>query len=289
MIKANVEKVVELAVSGTAGHPRAESNGVAYDGGALLPSGFSGINFTVKVGDPAFDWAGAEGVEPGVAIQNECGSSNDGLLFTACVGNEAVIVDAAMEGKEKLKGMAGTVTGKTSRGRVLLHFPKRIVDKLCVGDRVQVRAGGQGLALTDYPDVKCMNLSPRLLKALNPSEKGGQVRVPVTKLIPAALMSGAEGSPYAGDIDIQASSPDEVKKLALDQLRLGDVVAIKQYDATHGGRFHGPAVTIAVVVHGAGRKAGRGPGVNVLMTSASGAIDAIITRKANLTELLSLS
>ena len=47
-------------------------------------------------------------------------------------------------------------------------------------------------------------------------------------------------------------------------------------------------VTVGVVVHGSGRKAGRGPGVNVLMTSPSGAIDAIITRKANLTELLGL-
>ena len=291
MIKSNLEKLVEVAVSGGAAHPCArEGERVAYDGGSILPACFSGINFTVKVGDPAFDWAGAEGVEPGVAIENCCDEANSGLVFMACVGNEALIVNAAQEGKDKLKGMTGTVTGKTSCGRVLVHFPKRIVDKLCVGDAIQVRAVGQGLALPDYPDVKCMNLSPRLLKALNPSEKGGQVRVPVTKLIPASLMGKGTGDllPYAGDIDIQASSPDEVKKLALDQLRLGDIVAIKQYDATHGGRFHAPAVTVGVVVHGSGRTAGTGPGINVLMTSPSGAIDAIITRKANLTELLGL-
>jgi hypothetical protein len=291
MIKSNLEKLVEVAVSGGAAQPCArKGERVAYDGGSILPACFSGINFSVKVGDPAFDWAGAEGVEPGVAIENCCDEANSGLVFMACVGNEALIVNAAQEGKDKLKGMTGTVTGKTSCGRVLVHFPKRIVDKLCVGDTIQVRAGGQGMALPDYPDVKCMNLSPRLLKALNPSEKGGQVRVPVTKLIPASLMGKGTGDtlPYAGDIDIQASSPDEVKKLALDQLRLGDIVAIKQYDATHGGRYHAPAVTVGVVVHGAGRKAGTGPGVNVLMTSPSGAIDAIITRKANLTELLGL-
>lgn len=291
MIKTNLEKLVEVAVSGGAGHPCAcKGEQVAFDGGSILPACFSGINYTVKVGDPAFDWAGADGVEPGVAIENECDEANAGLVFTACVGNDAVIVEAAMEGKEKLKGAPGTVTGKTSCGRVLVHFPKRVVDKLCVGDLIQVRAGGQGLALPDYPDVKCMNLSPRLLKALNPSEKGGQVRVPVTKLIPASLMGKGTGStlPYAGDIDIQSTSGDEVKKLALDQLRLGDLVAIKQYDATHGGRFHAPAVTIGVVVHGSSRKAGQGPGINVLMTSPSGAIDAIITRKANLTELLGL-
>jgi hypothetical protein len=292
MIKTNLEKLVEVAVSGEAGHPCAcKGEQVAFDGGSVLPMCFSGINFTVKVGDLAFDWGAADAVEPGVAIENACDEANSGLVFAACVGNEAVIVEAAMEAKEKLKGTPGTVTGKTSCGRVLVHFPRRVVDKLCVGDRIQVRAGGQGLVLPDYPDVKCMNLSPRLLKALNPSEKGGQVRVPVTKLIPASLMGKGTGAtlPFAGDLDIQSTSADEVKKLALDQLRLGDLVAVKQYDATHGGRFHATAVTVGVVVHGASRKAGQGPGINVLMTSPSGAIDAIITRKANLAELLGLA
>lgn len=292
MIRTNLDKLVDVAVSGEAAHPCADRHeGTAFDGGAILPGCFSGINFSVKVGDSAFDWAGADAVEPGVAVENCCDESNAGLVFAACVGNDALILEAAQEGKDKIQGATGTVTGKTSCGRVLVHFPKRIVERLSVGDSIQIRASGQGLALLDYPDVKCMNLGPRLLKALNPSEKGGQVRIPVTKLIPAALMGKGTGStlPFSGDIDIQSSSPDEVKKLSLEQLRLGDVVAVKQYDATHGGRFHATAVTIGVVVHGASRKAGQGPGINVLMSSPSGAIDAIITRKANLAELLGLA
>jgi hypothetical protein len=43
-----------------------------------------------------------------------------------------------------------------------------------------------------------------------------------------------------------------------------------------------------VVVHGASRKSGHGPGVNVLLTSPKATIEPIITRKANLSELMGL-
>lgn len=291
MIKTNLDKLVEVAVSGgaaQAGGGGAEA--VAYDGGSFVPGGCSGINYTVKVGDPAFDWASGDGVDPGVAIENDCAGANDGLLRHACVGNDAVLVRAAFEGKDvKLQGSPGTVTGKTSCGRVLVHFPKRVVDRLCVGDTVQIRAGGQGLALTDYSDVRCMNLSPRLLKALNPSEKGGKVRVPVAKVVPGRLM-GSFGcaTPWTGDADVQATSAEALRDLSLDQVRLGDLVAVSDWDVSHGGRFQQGAITVAVVVHGTSRRAGRGPGLNVLLTSPKGAIEAIITRKANLAELLGL-
>jgi hypothetical protein len=292
MIKTNLEKLVEVAVSGGAGHACACGGGeaVAYDGGSFVPGGFSGINYTVKVGDPAFDWASGDSVDPGVAIENGCDESNRGLLQHACLGNDAVLVTASLEGKDaKLQGTPGTVTGKTSCGRVLVHFPKRVVERLCVGDRIQIRAGGQGLVLSDYPEVRCMNLSPRLLKALNPSEKGGKVRLPVAKVVPGRLMGNFGcATPWTGDADIQSSSPEAVKDLSLDQIRLGDLVAVSDWDASHGGRFQQGAITIGVVVHGASRRAGKGPGLNPILTSAKGGIEAIITRKANLAELLGL-
>ena len=123
MIKTNLEKLVDLAVSGTAGHPAAFDSGekTAFDGGSYAPLRLSGINLTVKVGDLAFDWAGAHEVAPGVAIKNSCEESNEALLALACVGNEAVIVDAKMEGKDaKLQGTPGIVTGKLGTGRVLV-------------------------------------------------------------------------------------------------------------------------------------------------------------------------
>jgi len=295
MIKSNLEKLVETAVSGTIGHPSVcgKAERVGFDGSAGVAGGFSGINFTVKVGDLAFDWAGGDAVEPGVGVSNCCEESNAGLALYACIGNEAVITEACMEGKDaKLKGTPGVVTGKVGGcdGRVLIHFPKRVVDRLCVGDTIQIRAGGVGLALLDYPDVRLMNTSARLLKALNPSEKGGKVRIPVAKVIPGKLMGNGVGcaSGWSGDVDIQSTSPEAVKEYSLDQLRLGDLVAISDHDASHGSRWQPGAITVGVVTHGASRRAGHGPGVNVILTSPKGAIEPIITRKANLAELLGL-
>jgi hypothetical protein len=296
MIKTNLEKLVEVAVSGDICHPfvwNAPDEKVAYDGSAYVPVGFSGINFTVKVGDPAFDWAAGEQVEPGVAIRNECSDANAGLVTFACIGNEALLVEARMEGKDaKLKGTPGLVTGKRGgcQARVQVYFPKRVVDRLCVGDRIQIRAGGTGLALLDYPDVKVTNCGPRLLKALNPSEKGGKVRIPVAKVIPGKLMGNGLGltNSSTGDYDIQSTSPEAVKEYSLDQLRLGDLVAISDHDASHGPRWHQGAITIGVVSHGSSRMSGHGPGVNVLLTSPKGTIEPIITRKANIAELLAL-
>lgn len=293
MIRTNLEKLVDLAVGGTAGHPVSCDSGgrTAWDGGSLPAVAFSGINYTVKTGDPAFDWAGAHEVEPGVAVKNACASSSEGLLALACVGNEAVIVSAALEGKDvKIAGTPGVVTGKVGSGRVLVYFPKRIVERLAVGDRIQIRASGRGLQLLDYPDIRVMNLGPRLLKALNPSEKGGKVRIPVAKVIPGKLLGNGIGvaDPWTGDIDIQSTSPEAVREHSLDQLRLGDLVAIADQDCSHGPRWQAGATTVAVVVHGAGRKSGHGPGVNILLTSPKATIEPIITRKANLAELMGL-
>jgi hypothetical protein len=127
MIKTNLEKLVDLAVSGTAGHPASCDSGekTAYDGGPVVPVGFSGINFTVKVGDSAFDWAGAHEVAPGVAVKNCCSESNEALLALSCIGNEAVIVSAKMEGKDaKMQGTPGVVTGKLSAGPRSCLFPQ---------------------------------------------------------------------------------------------------------------------------------------------------------------------
>ncbi len=295
MIKTNLEKLVETAVSGDICHPYVwnyPDEKVGYDGGAYVPVGFSGICYNVKVGDPAFDWAWGDHVEPGASIRNGDARSNTGLNMFACIGNEAVLVEARMEGKDaKLKGTPGVVTGKHGGAeRVLVYFPKRVVDRLCVGDRIQIRACGVGMALLDYPDIRVMNCSPRLLRALNPSEKGGKVRLPVAKVIPGKLMGSGLGAStsHTGDYDIQSTSAEAVKEYSLDQIRLGDLVAISDHDAAHGPRWQQGAITVGVVVHGSSRLSGHGPGVNVLMTSARGQIEPIITRKANIAELLGL-
>ncbi|HLY75590.1 MAG TPA: DUF4438 domain-containing protein [Planctomycetota bacterium] len=293
MIKTNLEKLVDLAVSGQAAAPAACDPGErpVVDGGSFVPLRTPGINYTVRVGDSAFGWAGAHEVEPGVAIWADCEESRVGLSTLACIANDAILVDAKLEGKDKkLKAALGTVTGEVSTGRVLVSFPKRVVDRLAVGDLVQIRASGSGLELLDYPDVRVLNLGPRLLKALNPSEKGGKVRIPVAKVVPGKLMGHGVGStcPLAGDFDLQSTSPEAVRELSLDQLRLGDLVAIADIDCSRGPRWQSGATTVGVVVHGASRQSGHGSSVNAVLTSPKATLEPISTRKANLAELMGL-
>jgi hypothetical protein len=292
MIRTNLEKLVDMAVCGHAAHPSACGSAprAAAEGGHYLPLRLSGINLSLKVGDPALSASGSHEAAPGLALCRTDAGENDALVALSCVGNEAVIVQGAMDGKDvKLQGVVGTVSGKSAE-RVFVHFPKRILERLSVGDRVQIRASGYGLKLLDHPDVACLNVGPRLLKALNLTEKGGKVRIPVAKVIPGKLLGNGLGcaTGWAGDLDIQAGSPEAVREGALDQLRLGDLVALGDTDGTLGGRWQPGAVTVGIVAHGGSRRAGRGPGVNVLFASPKGAIEPIITRKANLADLLTL-
>jgi hypothetical protein len=295
MIKTNVDQLVETAVQGRVAHPRVDANDLktAADGSSFVPVGSGGIAFNVKIGDLAGGWAGGDHVEPGVAVRNDDPRENAGLSTFACIGNEAVITEAVFEGKDvKLKGATGVVTGKHRTGdRVMIYFPRRVVDRLCVGDRIQIRASGAGLRLTDYPDVAVLNMGPRLLRALNPSEKSGKVRIPVAKVIPGKLIGAGLGAghPQAGGCDIQTSSPEAVKEFTLDQVRLGDLVAITDHDATHGHRWQPGAVTVGIVCHGTSRFAGHGLGVNAIFSSSRGTLEPIFTRKANLAELLGLA
>jgi hypothetical protein len=295
MIKSSVDQLVETAVAGRIAHPRLGLHDLrpVADGSSSVPVRGSGITFNVRIGDLAGGWAGGDHIEPGVALRADDPRENDALTSLACIGNEAVITDAVFEGKDvKLKGSAGVVTGKHCLGdRLIIAFPKRVIERLCIGDKIQIRAAGVGLRFLDYPDVAVFNMGPRLLRALNPSEKSGKVRVPVAKVIPGKLAGAGLGASHAqgGGCDIQTSSPEILKEFTLDQVRLGDLVAITDHDATHGHRWQPGAVTIGVVSHGTSRYAGHGLGVNAILTSSRGTLEPIFTRKANLAELLGLT
>src|SRR5215510_6330968 len=143
MIKSNVEQLVESAVAGRIAHPRADAHDLrpAADGSSFVPVRGGGVTFNIKVGDLAGGWAGGDHVEPGVSVRADDPRENAALAALACIGNEAVITDAVFEGKDlKLKGAAGVVTGKHCGGdRVGIAFPRRVVERLCVGDRIQIR------------------------------------------------------------------------------------------------------------------------------------------------------
>lgn len=294
MIKANFESLIETCVVGTIAHPQSvdEGGGLAagFDGRAFAPVVQAGITLNVRIGDRAFHWAWGERVMPGVTIVHTDPAANRALFLLACVGNEATVIDAALDGK--LRGQTGVVVGKDAEfGCVIVHFPKRVLERLAVGDRVQIRAIGQGFAIPQPSGVAVANCGPQLFRAINPTQKGGRLRMPVSCIIPGKLMSPEPSSAGVGfqGCEIQSSSPEVIKEYKLDNLRLGDLVAIADFDATFGPRWHNGAITVGAIVHGPSSMSGRGAGVVVLFSSAGGLIEPVITRKANIADYLNLA
>ncbi|HLG42422.1 MAG TPA: DUF4438 domain-containing protein [Planctomycetota bacterium] len=296
MIKANFENLVESCVIGQVMHPRIVSgNGTlasAFDGKPCVPIVQAGVTLNVRTGDRAFSWAWGEKVMPGATIQNSDPACNSALNLLACLGNEATIIEAALDSKDsKTRGQTGVVVGKDiGLGCVTVHFPKRVLDRLVIGDRIQIRAVGQGLSLPSHPGITVTHCGPQLLKAVNPAEKSGRLRVPVACIIPGKLMApegGGTGS--RSGCEIQSNSHEVIKEYKLENLRLGDLVAIADYDTTFGPRWHSGAMTVGAVVHGASNLSGQGVGVTTLFTSAEGLVEPIITRKANIADLMGLT
>jgi len=150
----------------------------------------------VKVGDPCFGWAWGEKVESGVSADG-IGSDREKMSFRnfCCIGNEARVVSGMG------KGLKGTVVGKVGYlpGRshhVIIHFEDEDLEKLSIGDKVQVKAWGVGLKIRDVEGVKVLSASPALIENMGLEVSGSTLSVPVVKVIPAYLVGqGSGGSP----------------------------------------------------------------------------------------------
>ena len=168
---------------------------------------------------------------------------------------------------------------------MLIYFAQETLEKMVIGDKIQIKACGCGLQLTDYPAVKVLNLDPALLEKMGLKElKGGKIQVPVTHTVPSKVMGSGIGSMHSnsGDYDIQLFDQPTVKEYGLDDLRLGDVVAIIDADATYGRIYKTGGVIIGIVVHASSVIAGHGPGVMIAMSSKDGLLVPKISTKANL-------
>ncbi|MEM2337522.1 MAG: DUF4438 domain-containing protein [Candidatus Bathyarchaeia archaeon] len=292
MLRTNVDKLVKISVVGEVASPvygRGVYN-ISAEGVPMVLPGVGGITYNVRVGDPACGWE-ADHVEPGVSIENKENDpsfgrgANTALNVLSCIGNEAVVVSG------DAKGARGVVTGKHSGiEHVLVDFQPEILEKLMLGDKVLVKAFGVGLKLLDFPDIKVMNMDPRFLEALNPKPVGDKLEVPVTHVIPAAIMGSGLGAnqTYSGDYDIQLFDEATRREYGLEDLRLGDLVAILDADHSFGRIYRKGAVSVGIVVHTNCVTSGHGPGVTTLFTSSKGKIVPKIDSKANIAYLLKL-
>jgi hypothetical protein len=254
----------------------------------ILP-GVGGITYNVKVGDSACGWV-ADHVEPGVSVKNLSPgegnrSANNALNILSAVGNDVVVVSG------DAKGARGKVTGKHGGiEHVLVDFDSRTLERLAIGDRVMVKALGTGLKLEGFDHIKLMNVDPRLLAGMRLRASGNKVEVPVTCVVPAKLMGSGIGKAHAhsGDYDIQLLDGKTIEKLGLADIRLGDIVAIKDADHTFGRMYRKGSMTVGVVVHSDCVISGHGPGVTTIMTSSGGRIVPRIDAGANIARILKI-
>lgn len=287
MLKTNADRVVEFLLQCMPGPPRTRGRwGVDHEGAPFILPGIGGISINVAVGDAAFGWAG-DHVEPSVSCtantKKPFEHPNVSLQLYACAGNPAALISG------DAKGSTGYAIGHHGGSEhVIVEFPRETKERMSYDDKILIRGRGQGLKLTDYPDISVFNLDPELLHKMNIQEVDGVLRVPVTTLVPATCMGSGVGAtmPGTGDYDIMTSDPETVKQYGLDKIRFGDFVALMDHDNRFGRAYRQGAITIGIVVHSDCLLSGHGPGVTTLLTAGRRAIEPIIDPKANISDIL---
>ena len=199
MLRTNEQRLVKLSVQGEISPPGYSDLGkVDAQGKIFVLPGTGGISYNVKIGDLANAFE-ADHIEPGVSTRNPDTRSSNAYNYLSCIGNEATVITG------DAKGAKGFVTG-THGGieHVILYFPEDALEKMNIGDKVNVKSFGQGLQLLDYPDISVMNLDPAVLKKLHIREEDGKLIIPVAKAVPGCLMGSGLGASTTkrGDYDI---------------------------------------------------------------------------------------
>jgi hypothetical protein len=284
MLSTNRAHLVAMHVQGEIAPASVPSSlyDVGADGRARILPSTGGICLNVRVGDNALTPVG-DHIEPAVSARAKDERANVGFCVLACVGNKATVLSG------DAKGETGVVTGKHGGiEHVLIDFNERVMAKLTIGDKIGIRAIGAGLELESAGDIAVFNCDPDFFERLGATWNDGVLQVPVAKIVPAAIMGSGLGRATVarGDYDIQTFDPQMVARYGLDELRLGDIVAIADADHRFGRIYRTGAMSIGIVAHGRSFIAGHGPGVTSLLTSPSGAIVPQIEPTANIAAIL---
>jgi Domain of unknown function (DUF4438) len=291
--RINANELVMITVLGQVASPLVGTSPyrIGQDGVPRVLPGTGGIVLSHRVGDPCVGIAG-DHVEPGATIRNEGRSikgerdgSNQALQTLTCIGNAARVISGPCAGK------AGAVTGKHGGiDTVLVDFPIEILMRLAIGDRIQVYAYGTGMHLLDHPDVKVVNCSPRLIARWGLRSDRGRLAVPITHVVPSAVMGSGLGRADVarGDYDIQMFDPATVRRFRLGELRFGDLVAIVDADNRFGRSYRQGYVAVGCVVHGESTVAGHGPGVVTLLSGPQRAFLLRSDANANIARVLDI-
>ncbi len=286
--KTNAQQVISVSVQGIITPPRmpplpAMPYSLAADGSPFLLPAYGSIVYNVSVGDSAYGWL-ADCVHPSVSVKLDEATGNRGLNVLSCVGNTAIVMTG------NAQRARGVVTGKTGRfsEHVIIHFEEAVREQLTIGDKIVIKAKGTGLKFDDHPDVMLKGCSPELVEALEATTNSeGKLAVPVVAQVPPHLLGAGAGLVSdGGSIHIQTADSNALREAGLDQLRLGDVVALSDYDSSWNHGYLRDAVGIGVIAQGDSPRAGYGPGITLVMTSQSGNIAPVVSPGVNIKDLL---
>jgi hypothetical protein len=198
------------------------------------------------------------------------------------MGNETVVVSGLAAGAR------GIVTGE--HARLLIDFDQDVLEQLCIGDKIVIKTFGRGMRLLDCPGVLVKKAGPNLIEewGLELSSEG-RLRVPVVDVIPSELMgSGSELTPEFVDQDLMSGDRALLAELGIDELKLGDLVAVMDRDHRYGRGYKPGGVTIGLIMHGDSVMGGHGPGCQDMLVCAHGEIELVIDPNANIAQILGI-
>jgi hypothetical protein len=281
-LRWNFDELVDMAVTGQVSQPAMRRGGYVHwpDGVGVILPGMHGITYNARVGDKAFGWAG-DHVEPGVSIANPNEQADYALHYLSCIGNEAEVVTGLA------RGARGVVTGE--HARLLVDFPPEVLEQMTIGDTVQVRTRGRGLRLLSHPALEFKQTSPSLAEALALETQGNKVTCPVAMELPPRIMgSGAELNAEFVDQDLMSGDRALMAELGIDQMRLGDLIGIRNVDHRFGRSYRDGWVAICLCIHGDSVMTGHGPGILTLITGPADLLDFHIEPETNISHSLGI-
>lgn len=283
-VSTNRDQLVALSVLGEIAPPTLRQNyriQPVTGRPVQLPS-VGGIAYNANLGDPAVGIQ-ADHIEPGVSIRHPQDGANRALNTFACLGNRARVVSG------EAKGAEGRVMGKHGGvEHVMIHFDDpKILERLVIGDRMQIKAIGTGLSLTDFPEITVLNLDPAVLEKLARQATVSGLAAfdcPVTHRVPAYLLGAGLGEEtcQSGDVDIQLFDDEAVQEYGLNSLRFGDLIAMEDCDHRYGRIYRKGWLSIGVVTHSCSIQAGHGPGVTTILTGPAKILQYQTDPSANL-------
>jgi hypothetical protein len=289
-ITTNKDRILTIAVQGQIAAPQPYRTYITtWDGKPKAAIGIGGINYNLKVGDRVFGWAAGDRATAGVATveagKDRSGGSWDTLTS---IGNEVKVLGG------KAGGEKGVVIGKflnisSFTNLVLVHFDDPVLEKLAIGDTLQVKACGTGLEIDGFKDVFVHGLAPEALEKLDIKAVGGKLEVPVVKEIPAEILGqGAGMGSLTGAWHIQTCYPPDIKKYGLDELRFGDLVLLKDVQTDYGKGYYRGGSTVGIVCTGPSDMSGLGIGVTPILSTRFGKLAARLDAGANIGRCLGI-